>query len=80
MIKLDTREFDHPVPLEMAVSAFKKLQKGEIIHMIHRKQPLPLFEILSNNGGYYRAYEKLQGEWHILITKDPSANLEAIRV
>jgi len=80
MILLDTREYNHPVPLEMAVSAFKKLQVGEIIHMIHRKEPLPLFEIILKNGGFYRSYEKLAGEWHILITRDSFIRLEDIHV
>lgn len=80
MILLDTREYEHPVPLQMAVSAFKKLSKGEIMHMIHRKEPLPLFEIIQKNGGVYRSFEKATGEWHILIARDPILRLEDIDV
>jgi len=80
MIVLDTRAFDHPVPLETAVAAFKTLQMGEIIHMIHRREPLPLFEIILKNGGAYRSFEEPVGEWHILITRDSSIKLEDIHV
>lgn len=79
MILLDTRELDHPVPLEMATEAFKRLTDGEVIHMIHRREPIPLFEIITKNGGRYLSREE-KGTWHIYITRDPKINLEACRV
>lgn len=78
MILLDTRELDHPVPLEMAVDAFKNLKSGEVIHMIHRREPTPLFEIIAKNGGKYLSYEESENVWHIYITRD--GDLEAYRV
>lgn len=80
MILLDTRELDHPLPLEMAVSAFKKLKGEEVIHMIHRREPLPFFEILAKNGGRYLSYAQNEDEWHIYITRSPDVDLEALRV
>lgn len=79
MILLDTREFDHPVPLEKATEAFKHLKKGEVIHMIHRREPIPLFEIISKNAGRYLSHEE-RGIWHIYITRDSEIDLEACRV
>jgi len=80
VIELDTRELDHPVPLQMAVDAFKKLQGDEVIHMIHRREPLPLFEILLKNGGRYLSFEDEAKTWHIYITRNPNIDLETYRV
>lgn len=70
MILLDTRELDHPIPLEMAVDAFKNLKSSEVIHMMHRREPIPLFEIITKNGGRYLSYEDSENIWHIYITRD----------
>lgn len=76
MILLDTRELDHPVPLEMAVNAFKKLTGDEIIHMIHRREPIPLFEIIVKNGGRYLSVREREDLWHIYITRSSTVELE----
>jgi len=80
MIILDVRELDHPVPLEMTVDAFKKLTGDEVLVMIHRREPLPLFEILIKNGGFYRSIQIDNTLWHIFITRNPNVNLEEYRV
>ena len=80
MILLDTRGLDHPLPLEMAVGAFRNLSGEEVIHMLHRREPLPLFEILSKNGGRYLSFTDTEGVWHIYITRSPALDLEAYRV
>jgi len=80
LMPLDTREFDHPLPLDMAVSAFKTLRRGEVIHMIHRREPLPLFEIILKNGGRYRSYMESESLWHIFITRSDDIDLETLYV
>ncbi len=80
VIELDVRTLEHPVPLEKAVSAFAVLAQGEVLHMIHRKNPLPLFDILGKQGGRYRTYEDENGIWHILIARDPAIDLESLDV
>lgn len=80
MILLDTRELDHPIPLEMAVNAFKKLSGDEVIQMIHRREPIPLFEIILNNGGRFRSIQLEENLWHIYITRSKTVDLEAIDV
>ena len=80
MILLDTRELDHPIPLEMAVNAFKKLSGDEVIQMIHRREPIPLFEIILNNGGRFRSIQLEENLWHIYITRSKTLDLEAIDV
>jgi hypothetical protein len=80
MILLDTRELDHPIPLEMAVDAFRNLRDEEVIHMLHRREPLPLYEIIVKNGGRYRCISGEDGVWHIFITRSPVLDLEGCRV
>lgn len=80
MTLLDTRELDHPIPLEMAVDAFKKLSGDEVIHMIHRREPIPLFEIITRNGGRYLSFMNEKGVWHIYITRSTTLDLEVYRV
>lgn len=80
MILLDTRELDHPVPLEMAVDAFKRLSGSEVLHMVHRREPLPLFVIITQNGGKYLSFKEGEGVWHIYITRDLALDLESIHV
>ncbi len=80
MITLDTRQWDHPVPLEKAVAAFRTLQSSEVIHMIHRREPIPLFEILTRNGGFYHSMHDDAGVWHIFITRDATLSLKNYHV
>lgn len=80
MILLDTRELDHPVPLEMAVNAFKKLTGDEVIHMIHRREPIPLFEIIAKNGGRYLSVMEREDLWHIYFTRSATVELEHVNV
>jgi uncharacterized protein (DUF2249 family) len=80
MITLDVRELDHPLPLEMTVDAFKKLTESEVLLMIHRREPTPLFEIITKNGGFYRSVHVEENLWHIFIARDSNVNLEQCRV
>ncbi|MDD4854345.1 MAG: DUF2249 domain-containing protein [Sulfuricurvum sp.] len=80
MIEIDAREMEHPLPLEVTVEGFRNLKDSEVIHLIHRREPLPLFEIISKNGGFYHSYQSDDEAWHILITRDCHINLEHFRV
>ena len=80
MIELDVRDLEHPVPLGIIVDAFKQLSSDEVIHVLHRKEPRPLFEILSKNGGFYSSREAVGGLWHIYISRNREIDLEALHV
>lgn len=80
VIELDVQMYEHPVPLEKAMAAFAVLAEGEVIHMIHRKNPLPLFDILRKHDGRYRSYEGEKGLWHILVTRGSTIDLESMDV
>jgi uncharacterized protein (DUF2249 family) len=80
MVELDVRELDHPLPMEMAIDAFKKLSNSEVIHIIHRRNPTPLFEILTNNGGFYHTHQSDEHTWHVYITRNAALDLEKLYV
>lgn len=80
VIALDVRHLEHPLPLEQAVDAFKVLSSGELLHMINNKNPLPLFEIIQKQSGFFRSFEDEEGIWHILLTRDPMIDLNQIYV
>lgn len=52
-ILLDVHDLQPPGPMEKALDALDKLQAGEYLKMVHRMQPFPLYNILSENKYRY---------------------------
>ncbi|SFV91029.1 hypothetical protein MNB_SV-4-583 [hydrothermal vent metagenome] len=77
-LALDARELEHPIPLERAIAALRKLHSGNYFYMIHRKNPIPLIELAKEQGFSVLNKEDAQGIWHILISNDPSLDLEVL--
>jgi len=74
-ILLDARELEHPIPLERAMYALRKLDERNYFYMIHRKNPVPLIDLAAEQGFNVINLEDDAGTWHILISKDPGLNL-----
>ena len=72
---LDARELEHPVPLELAIDALKKLDTGSYFYMLHRKEPIPLLALASEHNLNYIS-KNIDDKWHILITPNNETNLE----
>ena len=75
-IVIDVSDLEAPQPFEEILKQLKVLGSGEYIHMLHRKQPLPLLQMLEENG--YAAVMR-NGDskpWEIFIwnTADPLSN------
>lgn len=74
--RLDVSELEAPEPLFIALDALDALQVGEYLHLIHRREPYPLYahllerqcawRILRNGAGVYEALL-----WHL---SDPLAS------
>lgn len=64
----DVSLLEHPEPLEIMTNEIKRLCDDEYIKMIHRKEPLILYEILDSNGFFYYVTKK-DKLFHIFITK-----------
>lgn len=47
---IDVSGLDHPQPFEEVMSCLKNLREGSYLHMLHRRTPYPLLQILNENG------------------------------
>ncbi len=75
---LDARELEHPVPLERAIDALKKLDEKSYFYMLHRKEPIPLLALASEHNLNFLSYQENPKRWHILITPNQSIVLEEL--
>jgi len=69
-ISLDTRELEHPVPMQKAMEVLKVLDQTNYLHMIHKKNPIPLVDLAKENQFQVLVHEESENFWHILISKN----------
>ena len=50
IITVDCRELEPPEPMVVVLEAVDKLQKTEVLKMLHRQVPRPLFPLLEERG------------------------------
>ena len=74
-IGLDTRQLDHPEPLEMAIKILQNLDDETYLYMLHRKNPLPLIDLAKEHQFQVLHQEDAAKEWHILISKNQHIDL-----
>ncbi len=79
-IALDARELEHPKPLELSMKALRELDERTYFYMIHRKNPIPLLDLASEQGFQIFNKEDRDSNWHILICKNPGINLSELVV
>lgn len=79
-IALDARELEHPKPLEISMKALRELDDESYFYMIHRKNPVPLLDLASEQNFQVFNKEDSDGNWHILICKNPNINLSELVV
>ena len=77
-ILLDAREMEHPEPLQISLTHLRTMNNDEYLYMINRRKPIPLLEIVKEKEFSYIAHQDSQEIWHILITKNPTCNLEEL--
>ena len=75
-ILINASEMEAPQPFEEVLKRLKTLQPDQYIHMLHRKQPLPLVQLLEQNGYVVSMREGQTIPWEIFIWRksDPLAN------
>jgi len=74
-IFLDAREMEHPVPLEKAIDALKRLNESSYFYMLHRKEPIPLLALAGEHNLNLLSV-KIDINWHILISPNMGIDLE----
>ncbi|WP_198263841.1 DUF2249 domain-containing protein [sulfur-oxidizing endosymbiont of Gigantopelta aegis] len=57
---IDVSDYDPPEPFEAVIALLRKMKRGDYIRMLHRKKPLPLFQLLQEQGFDYRLKESLK--------------------
>ncbi len=68
--RLDVRELEPPEPLERALAALPGLGPGEYLHMLHRREPLLLYDLLEAQGFRHCAREGPEAPWEIFIWRE----------
>jgi uncharacterized protein (DUF2249 family) len=53
---LDVSELEPPEPLERILDALADLPQGDWLHVLHRREPFPLYRMLHDMG--YRWYTR----------------------
>lgn len=68
IITIDCREMEHPEPLITVLAAVDKLKDDEVIKMVHRRVPYPLFEHLQQkNMDYNYTRTELESGEHVEV-------------
>ena len=75
---IDTREFSHPIPMEMAIEVIGSLDNSSYLYMHHTKKPMPLLDLAKSKRMESFSYEDSLGDWHILISKNREMNLSSL--
>lgn len=57
-IILDTRELEAPEPMNLVLNALAELDENTSIKMIHRMEPMMLYNTLRNNNINYKVVQK----------------------
>ncbi len=66
---IDCREMFPPEPMEQVLTAVESLSGNDAILMVHRKDPVPLYEKLKERNCQYETKISDDGEVHVLVWK-----------
>ncbi len=64
---LDVSELQPPEPLERILDALADMPEGDWLRVRHRRDPVPLYRILSDMGYRWRTDHLAPGRFEILI-------------
>jgi len=73
---LDSRELEHPKPLEMAISILRELDSDSYLYMLNKRNPIPLINLAQKQNFITLSHQAGESDWHILITPNNEVTLE----
>lgn len=73
---LDSRELEHPKPLEMAISLLRELDDDSYLYMLNKRNPVPLINLAQKQNFQVLYHGVDESNWHILITPNKKISLE----
>jgi hypothetical protein len=74
---LDVSGLEAPEPFRAAVAAIHELEEGEYLCMRHRREPFPLYDLLTKLGFSYRMRDGEHARYEILIWRADDPTLTA---
>jgi len=77
-ILLDAREMEHPKPFELSIQHLQTMTNESYLYMLNQKLPTPLLELAKQKGFYIATKQDTSQEWHIIISKNSTINLEEL--
>jgi len=77
-IFLDTREMEHPEPLQLSLSHLKTMTETQYLYMLNVRKPIPLLEIAKERNFLSFSHQDANQIWHILISKNRQISLEEL--
>jgi uncharacterized protein (DUF2249 family) len=66
-VLLDVSGFEPPEPFKQIVKALASLKAGDALHVVHRREPFPLYQQLPGLGYEYQTVQHIDGLYHIYI-------------
>jgi hypothetical protein len=70
---IDVSKEEAPKPFDIILERIEQLKKNQYLRMLHRKKPLPLIQMLEENGFVCKLISGQQTKWEIIIwNKDDS--------
>lgn len=64
---LDVRGLEPPEPLERVLEATESMVYGEVLRMMHHREPLILYDVLEERGFVHRSKQLGPEEWEVRI-------------
>jgi len=77
-IFLDTREMEHPEPLQASLFHLQTMSEAHYLYMLNIRKPIPLLEIAKEKGFLFFTHQDANQVWHVLITKNSKTTLEEL--
>ena len=67
ILTLDVSQLSPPEPMREICAKLPELQSGQLLHVFHRREPVPLYELLAQQGLNYLHLQQEHGKHHIWI-------------
>lgn len=64
---VDVSDLEPPEPLEVILDAIADLPPGDYLKVRHRRNPVPLYRMLTDMGYVYALYNPSPGHFEIFI-------------
>ncbi|AGA32933.1 hypothetical protein TVNIR_1260 [Thioalkalivibrio nitratireducens DSM 14787] len=78
-IRLDVRDLPPPEPMQQVLDRLPELAPGDLLRMLHRRDPYPLYPILKDMGFAHTVRHRLEVPFEILIWRADGPVPDAVR-